>query len=69
MEVRKKRNCESRHRTLTGSALFLHDEEEITMRHIISVIVVAALLAATAVDVIAGWTKMDAELGTTTQRQ
>jgi hypothetical protein len=29
------------------------------MRHILSVIVVAALLA-TAVDVIAGWTKMDA---------
>jgi hypothetical protein len=30
------------------------------MRHILSVIVVAALLVATAVDVIAGWTKMDA---------
>jgi hypothetical protein len=29
------------------------------MRHILSVIIVAALLA-TAVDVIAGWTKMDA---------
>jgi hypothetical protein len=30
------------------------------MRHILSVIVVAALLVATAVEVIAGWTKMDA---------
>jgi hypothetical protein len=30
------------------------------MRHILSVIIVAALLAATAVDVVAGWTKMDA---------
>jgi hypothetical protein len=30
------------------------------MRNILSVIVVAALLAATAVDVVAGWTKMDA---------
>jgi hypothetical protein len=30
------------------------------MRHILSVIVVAVLLTATAVDVIAGWTKMDA---------
>jgi hypothetical protein len=30
------------------------------MRHILSVIIVAALLAATAVDVIAGWAKMDA---------
>ena len=30
------------------------------MRHTLSVIVVAALLVATAVDVIAGWAKMDA---------
>jgi hypothetical protein len=30
------------------------------MRHIFSVIVVATLLVATAVEVIAGWTKMDA---------
>jgi hypothetical protein len=30
------------------------------MRHILSVIVVATLLVATAVEVIAGWTKMDA---------
>ena len=30
------------------------------MRHILSVIVVAVLLTATAVEVIAGWTKMDA---------
>ncbi|MGB6819432.1 MAG: hypothetical protein WBE29_21095 [Pseudolabrys sp.] len=30
------------------------------MRHILSVIIVAALLVANAVDVIAGWTKMDA---------
>jgi len=30
------------------------------MRHILSVIVVSALLAATAVEVVAGWTKMDA---------
>ena len=30
------------------------------MRHILSVIIVAALLVATAVDVIAGWTKMGA---------
>ena len=30
------------------------------MRHILSVIVVAALLAATAVEVVAGWSKMDA---------
>jgi hypothetical protein len=29
------------------------------MRHILSVIVVAALLVATAVEVIAGWGKMD----------
>ena len=29
------------------------------MRHILSVIVVSALLAATAVEVVAGWTKMD----------
>jgi hypothetical protein len=30
------------------------------MRHILSVIVVATLLVATALEVIAGWTKMDA---------
>jgi hypothetical protein len=30
------------------------------MRHILPVIIVAALLVATAVEVIAGWTKMDA---------
>jgi hypothetical protein len=30
------------------------------MRHTLTVIVVAALLVATAVDVIAGWSKMDA---------
>jgi hypothetical protein len=30
------------------------------MRNVLSVIVVAALLAVTAVDVVAGWTKMDA---------
>ena len=30
------------------------------MRHILPVIVVAVLLTATAVEVIAGWTKMDA---------
>jgi hypothetical protein len=30
------------------------------MRHIISVNVVAALLVATAVEVVAGWTKLDA---------
>ena len=35
-------------------------KEGFAMRHILSVIFVAALLVATAVDVIAGWTKMDA---------
>ena len=35
-------------------------KKEVAMRHILSVIVVAALLVATAVDVIAGWSKMDA---------
>ena len=30
------------------------------MRHILSVIIIAALLAATAVEVVAGWTKMNA---------
>jgi hypothetical protein len=30
------------------------------MRHILSVIVVATLLVATAFEVVAGWTKMDA---------
>ena len=35
------------------------------MRHILSVIVVAALLAATAVEVVAGWTKMNAPETTT----
>ena len=30
------------------------------MRHILSVIIIAALLVATAVEVVAGWTKMDA---------
>ena len=35
-------------------------KRSVAMRHILSVIIVAALLVATAVDVIAGWTKMDA---------
>jgi TRAP-type C4-dicarboxylate transport system permease small subunit len=35
-------------------------KEGFAMRHILSVIVVATLLVATAVEVIAGWTKMDA---------
>jgi hypothetical protein len=35
-------------------------KEGFAMRHILSVIIVAALLVATAVEVIAGWTKMDA---------
>ena len=35
-------------------------KEGFAMRHILSVIIVAALLVATAVDVIAGWTKMEA---------
>jgi hypothetical protein len=30
------------------------------MRNILSIVVVAALLTATAVEVVAGWTKMDA---------
>jgi hypothetical protein len=34
-------------------------KEGFAMRHILSVIVVAALLVATAVDVIAGWAKID----------
>ena len=34
--------------------------EGFAMRHTLSVIIVAVLLVATAVDVIAGWTKMDA---------
>jgi TRAP-type C4-dicarboxylate transport system permease small subunit len=34
-------------------------KEGFAMRHILSVIVVATLLVATAVEVIAGWTKME----------
>jgi hypothetical protein len=35
-------------------------KRRVAMRHILSVIIIAALLIATAVEVVAGWTKMDA---------
>jgi hypothetical protein len=35
-------------------------KRRVAMRHILSVIIIAALLVATAVEVVAGWTKMDA---------
>ena len=61
MEVKKEELCDVLHTALAQSALCLYaDEKEVAMRHTLPIIAVAALLLATAVDVIAAGAKMGA---------